>query len=80
MILLNKQKQLNNNKNFLKLINTNLTSKNDIKKINSNLKKNKSKSLVNKIKLNSNSNQIFYKNENLDEKEKKKNIFKRRIN
>ena len=52
MILLNKQKQLNNNKNFLKLINTNLTSKNDIKKINSNLKKNKSKSLVNKIKLN----------------------------
>jgi hypothetical protein len=80
MILLNKQKQLNNNKNFLKLINTNLTSKNDIKKINSNLKKNKSKSLVNKIKLNSNSNQIFYKNDNLDEKEKKKNIFKRRIN
>ena len=91
IILLHKQKnKMNNNKKtisnenstFLKLITSNIITKNELKKINSNFTKNKSKSLVNKMKINSNSssNKTLYKNENLDEKEKKKNIFKRRIN
>ena len=90
VILLNKQKNkninnkqtANNNSTFLKLVSSNIITKNELKKVNINIPKNKSKSLVNKIKINSNSssNKTLYKNENLDEKEKKKNIFKRRIN
>ena len=91
IILLNKQKnngnnnnkQPNNNSTFLNLISSNITTKNELKKINSNFPKNKSKSLVNKMKTSSISNKTLYKNdknENNDEKEKKQNIFKRRIN
>ena len=91
IILLNKQKsngsnnnkQPNNNSTFLNLISSNIITKNELKKNNSNFPKNKSKSLVNKMKTNSISNKTLYKNdkiENFDEKEKKQNIFKRRIN
>ena len=78
----NNKKTINNNSTFLKLITSNLITKNELKKVNSNYTKNKSKSLANKMNINSNSssNKTLYKNENMDEKEKKKNIFKRRIN
>ena len=93
-VLLNRQKNKNNNKinkgtnmnnssTFLKLISSNIISKNELKKINSNFANNKSKSMINKMKSNSSSNKTLYKNdknENMDEKDKKKNIFKRRIN
>ena len=85
IIILNKQKNNNNNINknsinnnsaFMKLISS------ELKKMNSNFAKNKSKSLVNKMNINSNSssNKTLYKNENIDEKKQKQNIFKRRIN
>ena len=85
IIILNKQKNnsnninknsLNNNSAFMKLISS------ELKKMNSNFAKNKSKSLVNKMNINSNSssNKTLYKNENIDEKKQKQNIFKRRIN
>ena len=93
IVLLNKQKNKNSNNNkhsnmnsnsaFLKLIASNIISKNELKKMNSNFTKNKSKSLINKMKSNSSSNKTLYKidkNENMEEKEKKQNIFKRRIN
>ena len=74
---------MNNSSTFLKLISSNIISKNELKKINSNFANNKSKSMINKMKSNSSSNKTLYKNdknENMDEKDKKKNIFKRRIN
>ena len=85
IIILNKQKNnsnninknsINNNSAFMKLISS------ELKKMNSNFAKNKSKSLVNKMNINSNSssNKTLYKNENIDEKKQKQNIFKRRIN
>ena len=85
IVILNKQKNNNNNINkntvnnnsaFMKLISS------ELKKMNSNFAKNKSKSLVNKMNINSNSssNKTLYKNENIDERKKKQNIFKRRIN
>ena len=85
IIILNKQKNnsnninknsINNNSAFMKLISS------ELKKMNSNFVKNKSKSLVNKMNINSNSssNKTLYKNENIDEKKQKQNIFKRRIN
>ena len=85
IIILNKQKNnsnninknsINNNSAFMKLISS------ELKKMNSNFAKNKSKSLVNKMNINSNSssNKTLYKNENIDEKQQKQNIFKRRIN
>ena len=78
-------KKLGTNSTFLKLISSNLIAKNELKKSNSNFTKNKSKSLVNKRKINSNSssNKTLYKNENIEEKGEKNqnpNVFKRRIN
>ena len=79
----NNKKTINNNSTFLNLISSNLIIKNELKKVSSNFTKNKSKSLVNKMNINSHSSSnktLYNQNENLDEKEKKKNIFKRRIN
>ena len=76
----NKHSNMNSNSTFLKLISSNIISKNELKKMNSNFIKNKSKSLMNKMKSNSSSNKILHKNENMEENEKKQNIFKRRIN
>ena len=76
----NKHSNMNSNSTFLKLISSNIISKNELKKMNSNFIKNKSKSLINKMKSNSSSNKILQKNENMEENEKKQNIFKRRIN
>ena len=80
---INNKKKINNNSTFLNLISSNLIIKNELKKVSSNFTKNKSKSLVNKMNINSHSSSnktLYNQNENLDEKEKKKNIFKRRIN
>ena len=79
----NNKKTINNNSTFLNLISSNLIIKNELKKVGSNFTKNKSKSLVNKMNINSHSSSnktLYNQNENMDEKEKKKNIFKRRIN
>ena len=80
---INNKKKINNNSTFLNLISSNLIIKNELKKVGSNFTKNKSKSLVNKMNINSHSSSnktLYNQNENMDEKEKKKNIFKRRIN
>ena len=80
---INNKKKINNNSTFLNLISSNLIIKNELKKVSSNFTKNKSKSLVNKMNINSHSSSnktLYNQNENIDEKEKKKNIFKRRIN
>ena len=80
---INNKKKINNNSTFLNLISSNLMIKNELKKVSSNFTKNKSKSLVNKMNINSHSSSnktLYNQNENMDEKEKKKNIFKRRIN
>ena len=80
---INNKKKINNNSTFLNLISSNLIIKNELKKVSSNFTKNKSKSLVNKMNINSHSSSnktLYNQNENMDEKEKKKNIFKRRIN
>ena len=80
---INNKKTINNNSTFLNLISSNLIIKNELKKVSSNFTKNKSKSLVNKMNINSHSSSnktLYNQNENMDEKEKKKNIFKRRIN